>query len=293
VSTTVTQADRRVGDPTGPSAWSTALRVLGWVLIAAGVVVGLFIVYLLFWTDRQTAAAQEDLVQGWEELVLPEAPPADEPLRLSDLANIPVQDQALPAVDEPDPDPDEPDSGIPVPTDPGDSYALLWFQRGDEFIVTDGPVGAVQGVTLDDLQLGPGHYPDSEAPGQAGNVAFAGHRTTYGKPFHNIDLLEPGDEIHLVDGRGRHWVYDFREIEIVSPSDVWVVDDGALDGVENLLTLTSCHPKYSAQQRIVAFAELREGAGAVASDGSDLSDGASTEASEAADDTTIEAGGVR
>ncbi len=288
MATTVTHADQQVGRPAGEPWWSTTLRVFGWVLIAAGVIVGLFIVYLLFWTDRETAAAQEDLVQGWEELVLPEADvQAGEPLQIRDLANIPVQTTALPDVDEPDPEnPADPDSGGPVPTDPGDSYSLIWFQRGDEFVVTDGPVGAVQGVTLDDLQLGPGHYPESEAPGQAGNVAFAGHRTTYGKPFHNIDLLEPGDEIHLVDGRGRHWIYDFRELEIVLPTDVWVVDDGALDGVEHLLTLTSCHPKYSARERIVAFAELRQGEGAAAADGG-------ADASETPSDTTTEAGSVR
>lgn len=295
MATTVTEADP-VTDAVGVPWWSRALRLVGWLLISAGIVVGLFIVYLLFWTDRETAVAQDELVGGFEELVRPGADRPDRPIQVRDLANIPVQTEALPDDPEPDtdpepdadpePDPEQPVSGIPVPADAGDSYALIWFQRGGEFIIDDGVIGAVQGVTLDDLQLGPGHYPESEAPGQAGNVAFAGHRTTYGKPFHNLDQLEVGDEIHIVDAEGRHWVYDFRRLQIVDPTDVWVVDDGALPGVDHLLTLTSCHPKYSAAQRIIAFAELRSNPGDSASDPTDDPSAAPT-------DTTTEPRGVR
>ena len=53
----------------------------------------------------------------------------------------------------------------------------------------------VEGVSVEDLRKGPGHYPSTPNPGQAGNSAIAGHRTTYGAPFHRVDELQPGDEI--------------------------------------------------------------------------------------------------
>ena len=62
-------------------------------------------------------------------------------------------------------------------------------------------------MALPDLKKGPGHYPESPLPGQEGNAAIAGHRTTYGAPFNRIDELEPGDEIHVetIQGSFTYW----------------------------------------------------------------------------------------
>lgn len=268
MATTVVDADRGVAPRPRTPWWSRLLRALGWVLIASGVVVLLFIVYLLFWTDRLNAAAQDDLTSGFQASIATEdgldVDPNSSALR--NLANIPVETEPLPPdVDAADADDsnardagDAADSdGVAVSGDVGDAYALMWFERDGELVVTDDILATVEGVTLDDLSLGAGHYPDAEAPGQAGNVAFAGHRTTWGRPFHNLDLLEPGDEIHVVDRAGRHWVYDFLELEVVDPTQVEVVEDDAVPGVSHLLTLTTCNPKYSAATRLVAFGELR------------------------------------
>ncbi|MYH71669.1 MAG: sortase, partial [Acidimicrobiia bacterium] len=118
----------------------------------------------------------------------------------------------------------------------------------------------VEGVRVSDLRKGPGHYPNTPLPGQAGNAAIAGHRTTYGAPFGDIDELEPGNQIFVETIQGR-FVYqvvaqgDGHGHIIVAPSAVEVLDQDFRE-YPNRLTLTACHPKGSARQRIIVVAEL-------------------------------------
>lgn len=114
-------------------------------------------------------------------------------------------------------------------------------------------VVVVEGVSDGALRAGAGHYPNTPLPCEPGNVGIAGHRTTYGRPFHDLDLLEPGDEIRLQVPIGE-CVYRVTETLIVHPSEVGVL---AQTG-EDRLTLTTCHPKGSARQRLVVTAELAE-----------------------------------
>jgi len=109
----------------------------------------------------------------------------------------------------------------------------------------------VEGTGADELRTGPGHYADTVLPGQRGTVAIAGHRTTYGAPFRDVDDLERGDPIELRMPYGR-FTYRVERTRIVAPTDVEVVDRVAYDR----LVLTACHPLYSAAQRIVVFARL-------------------------------------
>jgi sortase A len=111
----------------------------------------------------------------------------------------------------------------------------------------------VAGVEKNDLKKGPGHYPETPLPGQLGNSAIAGHRTTFGQPFFDIDKLANGDEIIVTTLTGRY-VYRVTGQEIVSPSDYQVI--ATTDPTRATLTLTSCHPKYTARERIIIFAEL-------------------------------------
>lgn len=109
----------------------------------------------------------------------------------------------------------------------------------------------VEGVELRDLRTGAGHMPWTPLPGQLGNSVISGHRTTHGAPFHELDELEPGDSIEVETATGVH-VYAVRDVIIVKPSALWVTNPrpGAW------LTLTTCHPKFSARRRLVVFAEL-------------------------------------
>ncbi len=110
----------------------------------------------------------------------------------------------------------------------------------------------LHGTATSILQRGPGHYPTTQLPGQAGTVAIAGHRTTYGAPFRNIDDIRVGDEIRLVLPYAA-FTYAVEKNEIVDPGDVGIINRV---GYERLV-LTACHPLYSAAQRWVVFARLR------------------------------------
>jgi sortase A len=130
----------------------------------------------------------------------------------------------------------------------------------------------VEGTNLDWLRDGPGHFVGTSFPGQKGNAALAGHRTTYGAPFHRVDELVPGDEIlvETVQGEFRYEVVSRGELAedmpiavddpaaadeghfIIGPSDTWILKDYD----DNRITLMACHPKYSAEQRIVVVGEL-------------------------------------
>lgn len=133
----------------------------------------------------------------------------------------------------------------PPPALPGDAVALLEIPK----IGVDEAV--VEGVNVGDLRKGPGHYPGTVLPGQRGNAAIAGHRTTYGAPFFRLDELKTGDTIAVTTLEGR-FVYRVDEKLIVTPATVQV-----LDPTENArLTLTTCNPRYSARQRLVVVASL-------------------------------------
>jgi sortase A len=111
----------------------------------------------------------------------------------------------------------------------------------------------VNGTDADDLRKGPGLYPQTPYPGVSGTTAIAGHRTTYGAPFRNIDQLGEGDEIVVEMPYGR-FTYVFEKQEIVDPSEISVIRKVGHDR----LVLTACHPLYSAAQRIVVFARLEK-----------------------------------
>ena len=208
------------------------VRGLGWLLVVSGAVVLLYVVYLLWFTGLETERAQRELAETWS-LTVPDAPVA---------------------TGRPDDPPDEADQEEQVAL--GDAFAALWFERDGERIVSDDVLFVVSGATLQLLRSGPGHYPLSDRPGGAGNLAIAGHRTTYGAPFWSVDVLTEGDTIHVVDRQGREWVYAYREQRIVAPADVWVVGDDPLGSGAPTITLTTCHPRGSAAQRLIVCGEL-------------------------------------
>jgi sortase A len=125
----------------------------------------------------------------------------------------------------------------------------------------DVDVVVVQGTTPAALRAGAGHYPKTPLPGEQGNVAIAGHRTTYGKPFNRLDEMKRGDRIVLTTPIGRDVYEVSRAPWVVEAHDWSAVRDYPRSGA--WLTLTSCHPEGSADYRIVVRAELVDaGAGA-------------------------------
>jgi len=115
----------------------------------------------------------------------------------------------------------------------------------------------LEGVELSLLTDGPGHFPSTPFPGQLGNAALAGHRTTWQAPFNRVDELVPGDKITIETLQGKFTYEVIPQANglgsyIVPPTDVSILDNKG----DNRLTLMACHPKYSAAQRIVVSAKL-------------------------------------
>jgi sortase A len=112
----------------------------------------------------------------------------------------------------------------------------------------------VEGTSNSALKAGAGHYPQTPLPCDAGNVSIAGHRTTYGKPFANVDRLKKGDVIVLETPIGACTYEVDRDPFIVAPTDFSVI---ANDPAKKSLTLTTCHPRGSAAKRLIVTATFK------------------------------------
>ncbi|MDQ3770435.1 MAG: class E sortase [Actinomycetota bacterium] len=130
-------------------------------------------------------------------------------------------------------------------TDGGEAVGRLDLPSIDQDFVV------VHGSDTESLRKGPGIYDATRFPGVPGTSAIAGHRTTYGAPFNNIDALQDGDRITVTMPYAR-FDYTIEKTEIVKPTATEVIDDVGYDR----LVLSACHPLYSAAQRIVVFAKL-------------------------------------
>ena len=107
-----------------------------------------------------------------------------------------------------------------------------------------------RGVTLPTLDKGVGYWPGTAMPGHVGNVVLGGHRVSKQKPFRNIDVLVPGDEIYLTTDEGT-FVYAVSGTQIIEPTDTWIINQSE----SATLTLFACHPPHSTKQRIAVYAD--------------------------------------
>ncbi|CAB4323608.1 MAG: sortase [Actinobacteria bacterium] len=211
--------------------WWKVVGATGRMMIRAGGLLLLFVLYQLWGTGLATDRAQSDLSSQFEKL-----------------------QQSVPG-DGNTTDPLTAPTDLLIPK-PGDPIGRIEIPRiGVDFIM-------VQSVELKYLQNGPGHFPQTPLPGQPGNSAFAGHRTTYKAPFNRIDELSPGDIITVTTLQGTFTfnvdshVGEDGQTEsghfIVKPTDLSILDQN----VGNRITLMACNPKYSAATRIVVTAKL-------------------------------------
>jgi len=213
---------------------------LGRTLIAAGVLVFLFLGYLLWGTNLQTAASQDKLEKQYGQQV------AEAKQKLAKAT--PVKESPTTTAPTPTGPPSDNPVAVPLPSPAeGDIVGRIGIAK-----IGLKPKVIVESVTEEQLKRGPGHYPGTALPGQKGNVAIAGHRTTYGAPFHDVNQLNNGDEITVTTTYG-NFVYVVSDKKIVDPSDTSVLENHG----EALLTLTACHPIWSAQQRLIIIAKLK------------------------------------
>jgi sortase A len=108
------------------------------------------------------------------------------------------------------------------------------------------------GVAQNIINAGVAHWVGTAGPGGSGNVVLAGHRTTYTRPFHDLDRLERGDLVYMTNDRGFEVMYRVSDTFIVTPEDIWITFDQG----EPMLTMFACHPKGSKRFRIVVQAVL-------------------------------------
>lgn len=222
------------------------VRIAGWTMVWTGGLVLALLAYQLWGTGLYTEASQDRLDQQLSARIAADAIPA-----------LPTEAAGPETLNDPAP------AALATATAPqligeeapGVGEALGWIR----IPVADVDHVMVSGVTPEVLKLGPGHMPWTPLPGQPGNAVVSGHRTTYGAPFFDLDLLAVGDEIYVETAIGTH-TYQVREILVVEPTGVWVTDPrpGAW------LTLVTCTPRYSAAHRLIISAELVDGPNLVA-----------------------------
>ncbi|HSO64128.1 MAG TPA: class E sortase [Ornithinibacter sp.] len=205
-------------------------RAVGWVgelAITLGLLLLLFVAWQLWWTDLVSDREATRVVATLED----------------EFASAPVTATPLPA------------SGIPEGIGDDGAFAIMRIPR----FGADYARPLIEGTDSPVLVLGLGHYVGTAGPGQVGNFAVAGHRTTYGRPFHDVDRLRDGDRV-VVETVDTVHVYEVTSRDVVRPTDVEVIapvpDDPGAAPTQALITLTSCHPKYSATERFVVHGRL-------------------------------------
>jgi sortase A len=207
----------------------SVLSALGAILTGAGVLILLFVAYQLWGTGLYTDRQQDSLKSQFKQKA-----------QVIDPASSTTTTTLNPLEQPP-----------PAPT--GEAVANIRIPKigVDKYVV--------QGVGLADLRKGPGHYPETPMPGEQGNAAIAGHRTTYGAPFNRLDELAAGDEVLVTTVKGT-FTYTVAQTHVVKPNQVEVLNPTPTP----TLTLTTCNPKYSAKERLVVVANLAPGQKATA-----------------------------
>jgi sortase A len=259
---------------TGGDVARTVLRGVGQTLITLGVVVLLFVVYEVYVTDLFGAQKQAEATSAIDQV----------------WANAESEQTDTVVVQNPDQLVTDPRQRTPnYEASLGQGFAKMYVPAfGADYVFT-----IIEGTDPDDLYIGPGHYTDTQLPGQQGNFAVAGHRVSKGAPFNDLGLLASCDAI-VVETQDDWFVY--RVLPMAEETATWAdtprahcdgvgVQTGAYDGVygreitvpsdyaqvlpvphvnstavpadaERLITLTTCHPQFSDAERMIIHGVL-------------------------------------
>ncbi|WP_062306006.1 class E sortase [Demequina subtropica] len=230
--------------PRRPSIGTRLISLIGELCIIAGAVIGLYVLWQLFYTDIVADREQAEVVDGLDWAYtgpITAGEGADEgPLVIP--AELHLSPDTAPVMDEPA---------------FGETFATFYVPRwGTDYVK---PIS--EGVTRTEILdvLGIGHYPDTGMPGAVGNFAISAHRTTYGKPFNRIAELQDGDAL-VVQTEEAWYVYRMTDDLIVQPTQVEVIAPNPYDPTAaadaQYITLTTCHPMFSAAERYIVHGEL-------------------------------------
>lgn len=217
--------------PQGPVQWT--IQIFGELLITIGLILILFVVWQLWWTNIDANRSQDDA-----------------------KSNLSQQFASAASSDPTDPTATEP----PAPTHPelGQAYGIVYIPRFSD--TYSRPIA--EGTTTDVLDtLGLGHYVDTAMPGEVGNFSLAGHRQTNGAVLDQVEEIQNGDHIYVETADG-FYTYTVYQTKIVLPTEVDVIapnpDDPTAKPTERLMTLTTCHPRYGSTQRYIVHAKMEK-----------------------------------
>ena len=228
-------------DPRGRLArWMSGT---GQTLATLGVVLVMFVVWEMWWTDFGARHHQDQVVTalGWEDIE-PHAPTATPAVTAAPAPELERHTDAPPVLEEP-----------AIAT----TFGVLYVPRWGADYASPISEGTSRSKVLN--TLGIGHYFHTAMPGDAGNFALAAHRTTYGKPFSRVDEFVVGDAL-VVRTEETWYVYRVTSTEIVAPDYLAAIAPvpGHLGAAPSgrYITFTTCHPRYSAAQRFVVHGIL-------------------------------------
>lgn len=208
----------------------TVLSVFGELLITAGLILLLFLVWQLWWTDlvaqREQAVEQKQIVQNWEP---------------------PTEKVGTPRYDDPP---------VQAELKENEAIGIIHIPRfGADYSFT-----VKQGTKLKLLNEGAyGHYMETQGVGEVGNFALAAHRQTYGAPLRDVAKLAENDAV-IIETSDAYYVYRIQNNYIVDPSESDVIlpvprQPGA-EATDRLLTFTTCHPPFVSNQRWIVHAKM-------------------------------------
>ncbi|MCY1694206.1 MULTISPECIES: class E sortase [unclassified Curtobacterium] len=214
------------------------LSLLAELLIIAGAATGLYVLWTAWWTDVVAVHDQTALVQDLQQV----KPPSEVGTERRGVAPVLAEPPGLSSV-----------------------FGTMQIPRfGADY---NRPIG--EGTDREKVlnTIGLGHYQGTAMPGAEGNFAVAGHRVTYGKPLNQIADLKPGDPIVVrVTDKATNfdtwYVYKVTDSQIVTPDHVETIapvpNKPGVEptGDDRWLTLTACHPMWSAKERFVTHAKL-------------------------------------
>lgn len=195
------------------------------------VIIGILLIAYPTYTNYVSRRRQEELLSSWEEQ--------------EKLIQVSVIETPKEETEDEKPEEETTELEVIEPPELGEAFGTIEIPAIDlKGIIYEGTEKLI-------LKNGPGHIVGTAIPGKVGTCAISGHRTTYGAPFNKLDELFPGDKIIIETNYGE-FTYILSELKIVEPTDVYILESTLYPS----LILTSCHPKYSAAQRLIAFAYL-------------------------------------
>ena len=222
-----------VPSPARRSGLSVATGIVGELLLTVGALLGLFVIWQVWWTDVEAAAHQEVVISDWHQgqdvIVAPE--------RAGEAKTGPA-----PSID---------------PFEQGEVMGILHVPRWG----ADHRTTIAHGTDMDTvLNRGyAGHYDHTQLPGEVGNFALAAHRQSRGAPFRAVDQLQVGDSL-IVETADTYLVYQVSDHEIVLPHQTEVLypvpHQADAEPTEAMITLTTCHPLWSTKERWITYGVL-------------------------------------